>query len=62
MVLVASLGSVSVVADGRPWKYFGEVKFWPISSEPITLPSRTIRLPIAWCGKTGSAMPVIASG
>ena len=29
------------------------VKPWPISSEPITLPSRSIRLPLAWRGKDG---------
>ena len=34
----------------------------PISSEPTTLPSRSIRLPCAWRGKITSAMPVIASG
>src|SRR5271167_1376716 len=37
-VLVASLGSGAVVADGRPWKYLSAVKAWPISSEPTTLP------------------------
>ena len=47
MVLVGSLGSVSVVAEGRPWKYLAEVKFCPISAEPITLPSCSIRLPFA---------------
>jgi hypothetical protein len=47
IVLVASLGSGAVIADGRPWKYFGSVKFWPISAEPMTLPSFSIRLPPA---------------
>src|SRR5579871_2676122 len=46
-VFVGSFGSGSVVAEGRPWKYFSDVKFWPISAEPITLPSFTIRLPFA---------------
>src|SRR5215472_5646606 len=61
-VLVASFGSVSVVADGRPWKYLSLVKFWPISAEPITLPSFSIRLPFAWRGNAAWAMPVIANG
>jgi hypothetical protein len=42
-VFVASFGSVSVVADGRPRKYLASVKFWPISSEPLergTAPAR----------------------
>jgi hypothetical protein len=30
------------------------VKSWPISSEPTT-PSRTMRLPPAWCGKSSHA-------
>src|SRR5215475_5350819 len=38
-VLAASFGSVSVVAEGRPWKYLSVAKFWPISAEPMTLPS-----------------------
>ena len=62
MVLVASLGSGAVVADGRPWKYLSLVNTWPISSEPTTLPSRSIRLPCAWRGKINPATPVIASG
>ena len=61
-VLVASLGSGAVVADGRPWKYLSAVKAWPISSEPTTLPSRSIRLPWAWRGKITPAMPVMTSG
>ncbi len=44
-VFVESFGSVSVVAEGRPWKYFSAVKFCPISSEPTTLLSRSIKLP-----------------
>ena len=61
-VLVESLGSGAVVADGRPWKYLSSVNTWPISAEPTTLPSCSIRLPCAWRGKRTSAMPVIASG
>jgi hypothetical protein len=34
-------------ADGRPWKYRSPEKLWPISSEPMTLPSCSIRLPFA---------------
>ena len=62
VVLVESGGSGPVVADGRPWKYLSSVKAWPISAEPITLPSFSIRLPCAWLGKMTPAMPVIASG
>ena len=36
-----------VVADGRPWKYLSDEKFCPISADPITLPSFSIRLPFA---------------
>ena len=61
-VLLLSAGSVSVVAEGRPWKYCPPVKFCPISVEPITWPSRSIRLPSAWRGKTAPAIPVSASG
>ena len=43
----ASFGKAEV-ADGRPQKYFGSSNDWPISSEPTSLPSRTIRLPFAW--------------
>ena len=39
--------SGTCVFQGRPWKYFGLAKFCPISSEPITLPFSTIRLPFA---------------
>src|SRR3989442_1553393 len=36
------------VADGRPWKYFGEVQYCPMSSEPITCPLEAYtRLPLA---------------
>ena len=44
-VLLSSFGSAASeplaaapAALGRPWKYFGFVKFWPISYEPTTLP------------------------
>ena len=47
-----SFGSGAVVADGRPWKYLSSANAWPISAEPITLPSCSIRLPCAWSGKT----------
>ena len=49
--MVASFGSGPVVADGRPWKYLSLVKSWPISAEPTTLPSRSIRLPLRLAGK-----------
>src|SRR5215813_4613338 len=39
--LVGSFGSGAVVADGRPWKYLSLLNSWPISAEPITLPSRS---------------------
>src|SRR5207244_12792061 len=51
-----------VVADGRPQKYLGSSNGWPISDEPTTLPSFTMRLPFAWRGKTTFAMPVTTSG
>jgi len=54
--------AIGDVADGRPQKYFGSLKFWPIRSEPTTLPSRSTRLPAASRGKTTLAMPVIANG
>src|SRR5262245_13565034 len=50
------------VADGRPQKYFGSSNGWPISAEPTTLPSLTIRLPLAWRGKITCAMPVTIAG
>ena len=46
------------VADGRPQKYFGSLKFWPISDEPTALPSLTIRLPAACVGNATWATPV----
>src|SRR5215813_9686627 len=47
----AALYGNGEVADGRPQKYFGSSNGWPISAEPMTLPSLTIRLPLAWCRK-----------
>src|SRR5262249_10800733 len=61
-VLVASLGSVSVVAEGRPWKYLSPANTWPIRAEPTTLPSRSMRLPFACQGRIAWARPVIARG
>ena len=50
-------------ADGRPCKYAGEAKAWPISSEPITWPlSLRARLPLALSLNSSSAAPVVASG
>ena len=47
--LVTIGASVPVVADGRPWKYLSEVKFWPIRAEPMTFPALSVtRLPCAW--------------
>ena len=31
MFFVGSFGSGVFVAEGRPWKYLSEVKFWPMS-------------------------------
>src|SRR5689334_3367845 len=50
------------VADGRLQKYLGSSKACPMSSEPTTFPSLTIRLPFAWCGKSAWAIPVTSSG
>ena len=49
-------------ADGRGWNQPGPLNGWAISSEPITLPSRTIRLPLACAGNSACAAPVTASG
>jgi hypothetical protein len=56
------LYGIGAVAEGRPRKYPGASKSWPISSLPIGLPSRMTRLPLAACGKANCATPVIASG
>src|SRR5215467_9595881 len=38
----------SVVAEGRPWKYLGEVQNCPMSSDPMTCPLEVYtRLPLA---------------
>src|SRR5215813_13871841 len=58
----AALYANGVVADGRPQKYFGSSNGWPMSAEPTTLPSLTIRLPLAWCGNTTWAMTVTTAG
>ena len=50
------------VAEGRPQKYFGSAKFWPINSEPTGLPSLTIKLPPAAPGKIAFEIPVTATG
>ena len=50
------------LGEGRPQKFFGSLKLWPISSEPTTLPSRSTRLPAAWLGNATRAMPVMANG
>src|SRR5712692_10182568 len=51
-----------LVADGRPQKYFGSSKGCPMSAEPTSLPSLTIRLPLAWRGKTAWATAVTIAG
>ncbi len=40
----------------------GSVKFWPISAEPMGLPSLMIRLPLAATGKATWARPVTMAG
>jgi hypothetical protein len=50
------------VADGRAQKYFGSSKGCPIRLDPTSLPSLTIRLPLAWDGKITWAIPVTISG
>src|SRR6267378_8284236 len=51
-----------VVADGRPQKYLGSSKGWPMRAEPTALPSLTIRLPFACRGNTAWAMAVTIAG
>src|SRR5262245_32482053 len=58
----AALSANGLVAEGRLQKYLGASKGCPINAEPTTLPSLTIRLPLAWNGKTAWAMPVTISG
>ena len=50
------------MAEGRDQKYLGSVNGWPISAEPTTFPSWTIRLPSAWWEKNARAIPVTARG
>ncbi len=50
------------VADGRPQKYLGSSKGWPMRADPTALPSFMIRLPFAWCGKSTWAIPVTTTG
>src|SRR5262244_3092156 len=48
----AALYGNGLVAEGRPQKYFGSSKGWPMRAEPTSLPSFEMRLPCAWYGKT----------
>ena len=50
------------MADGREWKYAGDVKAWPASSEPTTPAVNLHRLPSALSGKSACAAPVMAIG
>src|SRR3954454_9524785 len=50
------------VADGRTWKYRVPVNSWAASFDPITFPSRVIRLPCAFELKASWANPVITAG
>src|SRR5215467_6109066 len=58
----AALYGNGLVAEGRPQKYFGSSKGWPMRAEPTSLPSFEMRLPWAWYGKTAWATPVTRSG
>src|SRR5215475_9381976 len=58
----AALYGNGLVAEGRPQKYLGSSKGWPIRAEPTSLPSFAMRLPWAWYGKTAWATPVTRSG
>ena len=58
----AGLSANGVVAEGRLQKYFGFENGWPISSEPITLPSLTVRLPLAARGNSSWPIAVVARG
>src|ERR1700686_4816840 len=61
-LIVFPRASVSVVTDGRPWKYPGRVKFCPISAEPINWPFLVSRLPFACQGNSICDRPVIPRG
>src|SRR5215510_11715331 len=58
----AALYGNGLVAEGRPQKYLGSSKGWPMRAEPTSLPSLETRLPWAWYGKTAWATPVTRSG
>ena len=51
-----------VVADGRPQKYLGSVKDWPIKSEPTIWFCFLMMLPFACQGKNTCAIPVMIKG
>jgi hypothetical protein len=51
-----------VVADGRPQKYFGSVNDWPISAEPIGLPSLHDQAAVGLPRKDQLRQPVATSG
>src|SRR5205807_5397978 len=57
-----ALYAKGLVADGRPQKYFGSSKGWPMRAEPTTLPSLRSRLPFACRGNTVCAMAVTIAG
>src|SRR5258708_5764105 len=59
---LAALLAMGDVADGRPQKFLGSEKFWPIRVDPTALPPTSIRLPAAWVGNAALAMPVTARG
>src|SRR5215510_10153789 len=58
----AALYGYGEVAEGRLQKYFGSSKGCPMREEPTTLPSCTMRLPLAWRGNRIWATPVTTSG
>ena len=58
----APLLAIGAVADGRPQKYLGEVKDWPISIEPTGLPPRSTMLPLTSSLKASCPMPAVANG
>src|SRR6202035_3153735 len=57
-VLVESAGFGAEVAEVHLWKYLSSLNSCPITLEPITLPSFSIRLPCACFGKMTPAMAV----
>ena len=50
------------VAEGRPQKYRGSEKGWPMREEPISFAPAVMTEPDACRGKMAFAMPVTASG